>query len=112
MGDVNIKNYYSLEEAELAKEILKEKGIESAVQSGMTLSGGLNSPLPDYTLFVLEENADRAIKILKEAERPVKEKYIPIRKRLIMKGGFIALIIFFLLLYFIPKLIDFLKTKF
>lgn len=74
MEDVIIKNYYSLEEAEVAKEILKEKGIKSVIQSGMTLSGGLNSPLPDHKLFVLKVNADKAIEILKEAEKPTKEK--------------------------------------
>lgn len=110
MEDVIIKSYYSIYEAEVAKEFLKEKGIKSVIQSGMTLSGGLNTSLPEFKLFVMKENAERAIEILKIEEMPAKEKYVPVRKRLYMKSGVIALIIFLLLLYFIPKIFDFLNN--
>lgn len=107
-----IKNYYSLEEAELAKEILKEKGIESMIQNGPTLSGGLNQPLPEYSLFVLKKNAEKALGILKDAEKPIKNKYVPIKKRLEMKDGIIMFIIILLLIYFIPKIFAFISDRF
>jgi hypothetical protein len=112
MEDAIIKNYYSIEEAEVAKEILKEKGIESMIQSGMILSGSLNSPLPDYSLSVMKENAERAIEILKSKERPIKERYVPIRKRLEMRDGIIILIIFILLLYFAPIIFNSISNRF
>ena len=112
MEDVIIKSYYSIYEAEVAKEFLKEKGIESVIQSGMISGVFLDSPFPEFKLFVMKENADRAIKILKEAEKPTKEKYVPVRKRLNMRGGIIVLIIFFLLLYFLPKIFNFIRNRF
>lgn len=74
------------------------------VQEGMALAGGLNAPFPEFKLFVMKENVDRALKIFKEKGKPIKEKY----KRLNMGGG----IIFFLLLCFIPKIVDFILNKF
>jgi hypothetical protein len=104
MEDVIIKNYYSLYEAEVAKKILKEKGIESVIQVGDRSANG-------FKLFVLKENAQKAIGILKNAEKIIKEDFVPLRKRLEMKNGVILLVIFILLLCFVPKISDFISNN-
>ncbi|OGF65348.1 hypothetical protein A2Z53_02440 [Candidatus Giovannonibacteria bacterium RIFCSPHIGHO2_02_42_15] len=66
---IKIKNFGSIAEAELARNFLKENGIESVVRRGdLAAAGEFTGAIGDADLLVSEENIKKAEEILKNGE--------------------------------------------
>lgn len=64
METILLKEYNSIAEAELAKNILAENGIKSVVQNGGSVYPTNNRDLMATSLFILKKDLEKAKEIL------------------------------------------------